>query len=46
MAWVVAGPGELGDHHRDPLQGPQVGVEPIGHGAFEQRLLNMRQLSR
>ena len=34
MAGVIADPGELGDHHRDPFQGPQVGVEPIGLGAL------------
>jgi hypothetical protein len=44
MAGVIADPGELGDHHRDPLQGPQVGVEPIGQSALEQGLLDPGQL--
>jgi hypothetical protein len=34
-------PGELGDHHRDPRQGPQVGVELISPGALQQGLLDL-----
>ena len=44
MAGVIADPGQLGDHHRHPLQGPQVGVEPIGHRALQQGLLDLGQL--
>jgi hypothetical protein len=44
MAGVIAHPGELGDHYRDPLQGPQVGVEPIRHRPSHQRLLDLGQL--
>ena len=44
MAGVIADPGELGDHHRHPLQGPQVGVEPIGHRPRQQRLLDLGEL--
>ena len=44
MAGVIPHPGELGDHHGHPLQGPQVGVEPIGHGALQQRLLDLGEL--
>jgi hypothetical protein len=45
MAGVVADPGQLGDDHRHPLQGPQVGVEPIRHRPSQQRLLDLGQLS-
>ena len=44
MSGVIADPGELSDHHRDPLQGPQVGVEPIRPGALQQGLLDLGQL--
>jgi hypothetical protein len=44
MAGVIADPGELSDHHRDPLQGPQIGVEPIGLSALQQGLLDLGQL--
>ena len=44
MAGVMADPGELADHHRDPFQGPQVGVEPVGLGALEQGLLDAGQV--
>jgi hypothetical protein len=38
-------PGELGDHHRDPRQDPQVGVELISPGARQQGLLDLGELS-
>ena len=41
MAGVIADPGELGDHHPHPLQGPQVGVEPVRLGAPQQGLLDL-----
>jgi hypothetical protein len=37
-------PGELGDHHRDPRQGSQVGVELISPGALQQGLLDLGEL--
>jgi hypothetical protein len=45
MPRVVAHPGELGDDHRDSLQGPQVGIEPVGHRPSQQRLLDLSELS-
>jgi hypothetical protein len=44
MTGVMAHAGQLGDHHRDPLQGPQVGVEPVGHRPRQQRLLDLGEL--
>jgi hypothetical protein len=46
MPRMVSNPGELRDHHRHPLQGPQVGVEPVGLGALEQGLLDAGQVGR
>ena len=40
MPWVIADPGEPPDHLGDPWQGPQVGVEPVGLGAGQQRPLD------
>ena len=45
MAGVIPDPGELGDHHRHPFQGPQVGGEPVGQGALDQGLLDAGQVS-
>jgi hypothetical protein len=45
MPGVVTHPGELADHHRDPFQGPQVGVEPIGHHPGQQGLLDPGQVA-
>jgi hypothetical protein len=45
MPRVMTHPGQLGDYHRDPLQGPQVGIEPVGLGALQQGLLDAGQLS-
>jgi hypothetical protein len=45
MAGVIADPGELGDHHRDAFQSPQVGVEPIGHRPSQQGLLDLGELA-
>ena len=44
MAGVMAHPGQLGNHDCDPLQGPQVGLEPIRHGASQQGLLDLGEL--
>ncbi len=44
MPGVMAHAGELGNDHRDLLQGPQVGVEPVGLGALEQGLLDAGQV--
>ncbi len=44
MAGVIPDAGQLGDHHRHSLQGPQVTVEPVGSGALEQRLLDLGEL--
>jgi hypothetical protein len=44
MAGVIADPGQLGDHYRDPLQGPPVGIEPIGPGTLQQGLFDPGQL--
>jgi hypothetical protein len=46
MAGVMADPGQLGDDHRHPLQGPQVGIEPVRAGALQQRLLDAGQVDR
>lgn len=37
-------PGEALDHHRDPVQGPELPGEPVGSGAFQQRLLDGGEL--
>jgi hypothetical protein len=44
MAGVITDPGQLGDHHRDAFQGPQVGVEPIRHRPCQQGLLDLGEL--
>jgi hypothetical protein len=44
MAGVMPHARELGDHHRDPLQGPQVSVEPIRHRPRQQGLLDLGKL--
>lgn len=36
MGGMVAHAGEALDHQRDPLQGPQVAVEPLGQGTLAQ----------
>jgi hypothetical protein len=42
---VVAHAGEAFDHHRDPLQGPQVTVEPVRQGALAQGTLDLQARS-
>ena len=36
MGGMVTHAGEALDHHRDPLQGPQIAVEPVRQGTLAQ----------
>jgi hypothetical protein len=42
---VVPHAGDPLDHHRDPLQGPQVAVEPVGQGTLAQSSLELQARS-
>jgi hypothetical protein len=44
IAGVIADPSQLADHRRHPLQGPQVGIEPVGHRPRQQGLLDLGEL--
>ena len=44
MAGMRADPGELGDHHRHSLQGPQVGVKPVRTSTLQQGLGDLGEL--
>jgi hypothetical protein len=42
---VVAHARQAFGHHRDPLKGPQVGVEPVRLGALQQRAFELAALA-
>jgi hypothetical protein len=41
---MMADPGEVLDHRGDAVQRPQLAGEPVGRGAFQERLLNCGEL--
>jgi hypothetical protein len=41
---MMADPGEALDHRGDAVQRPQLAGEPVGRGAFQERLLNRGEL--
>jgi hypothetical protein len=41
---MMLDPGQPLDHHRDPLQGPQLPDKPVRGGAFQQGLLDRGEL--
>jgi hypothetical protein len=44
MGRMVAHPGQPLDHHRNPLQRPQLADKPVSRGALEQHLLDLGEL--